>query len=66
MQNRTCEDLAPGWSVNGRDSPSKLMNKKIWHLIGQLLRLGQPHDIGDDVEQPDWTALLATAGTTHV
>ena len=52
--------------MNGRDSPSKLMNKKIWHLIGQLLRLGQPHDIGDDVEQPNWVALLAAAGTTRV
>ena len=26
--------------ANGRDSPNKLLNKKIWHLIGQLLRLG--------------------------
>jgi hypothetical protein len=24
--------------------------------------LGQPHNIGDDVEQSDWAALLAAAG----
>ena len=52
--------------MNGRDSPNKLMNKKIWHLIGQLVRLEQPRDVGDDVEQSDWAALLAAAGTTWV
>ena len=41
------------------------MTKKIWHLIGQLVRLGQPHNIVDDVEQSDWAALLAATGTTH-
>ena len=56
------------WLVraNGRDSPNKLLNKKIWHLIGQLVHLGQPHNIGDDVEQSDWAALLAAAGTTRI
>ena len=47
------------WLVraNSRDSPNKLVNKKIWHLIGQLVHLGQPHNIGDNVEQSDWAAL---------
>ena len=57
MQNHTREDLAPGLiKANGRDSPNKLLNEKIWYLIGQLVRLGQPHNIGDDVKQPDWAA----------
>ena len=36
-------DLAPGWSERmvGACSPNKLLlNKKIWHLIDQLVRLG--------------------------
>ena len=38
-------------------APNKLLNET---LIGQLVRLGQPHNnnIGDDVEQSDWAALL--------
>jgi hypothetical protein len=65
VQNHTCTWLV---SVNGRDSPSymQLLNKKICHLIGQLMRLGRPHNIGDDVERSDWAALQAAAGTTRV
>ena len=39
-------------------APNKLLNKT---LIGQLVRLGHPHNnnIGDDVEQSDWAALLS-------
>ena len=59
VQNCTREDL-------GQSEWYKLLNKKIWHLIGQLMRLGQPHNMGDDMEQSDWAALLAAAGTTRI
>ena len=43
--------------VNGRDGPNKLLNKKMWHQICQLVHLGQPHNIGDDGEQSNWVQL---------
>ena len=51
------------WLVRARagDSPNKLLNKKIWHLVGQPARLGWPHHIWSDVARSDWAALLDSA-----
>ena len=37
-----------------------MIESVIW-LHGQPVHLGQPHNIGDDVEQSDWAVLLAAA-----
>ena len=51
--------------MHGGDSPNKLFKlftKKIWHLIGQLVHLGQPHNIVDDVSNLEGLARQTKLG----
>ena len=55
VQNRTLEDLAPGWSERMvGTTPEDLAPDWSARAFGTA-----PYSIGDDVEQSDWAALQA-------